>query len=301
MSITYNGIEWTYDNLSGIGYDSAKMLEPYGRWFYLITEALNQESESVAFIGDDDSYKSAKSSKESIIKLKEYDNRKNIYHLSDNFSVVDRSNKIAIKTLSENITLSERSLRNVIRSTKDDVSYLLDECRYIQYDESTQIEYIVDQNELSGSIPLFDFELNDSTWNESDFNKWTENNCPVNYNEVRPFIPGEYEYTKAYAGFRLDIPTFSGDFGVANSTVYIDVEDTVEKGTTEASVGELTRVEFSKTFYTSPHIITSLNYAYENAFVEVPVVTKNYFEFGIKSTSTGEYVAGEINWLADGY
>lgn len=300
MSITYSGIEWTYDNLAGIGYDSNTLSQPYATWFYLITGALNEESESLGF-ADEVAHKSAKTSKENIVKLNDYSKRYVNYSLQDTINITDAYNINLSRCGKENISVSDSVNRLLSRSTKEDNMYLLDESRYIEVDESQGTTFVVDQVELSGSARLFDFEINDSSWNEEDFTEWCENNCPVNYNEIRPLIPGEYEYTNAYVGFVLKIPNFTGEYGVANSTVYIDVEDTVEKGTAEATAGSLTRVEFSKTFYTSPHIMTSLNYANENCYIEVPTVTKEYFEFGLKSTTTGNYLAGEINWLADGY
>ena len=298
MSITYSGIEWDYDNLSGIGYSSDTLLEPYGRWFYLITNAVNEEKELLG-VGDGTKSNSAKTSKENIIRINEYLKRQIIYSLTDSFSVTDNSKRKIKKISGENISLSDESKRSFNKKTKEDIIYLLDESRYIKDDAG--VISTVDQIELSGSVRLFDFEINNSTWNEDDFDSWCENNCPVNYNELRPFIPGEYEYTDAYAGFVLKIPDFNGVYGVANSTVYIDVEDTVEKGTAETVGGSLTRVEFTKRFYTSPQIMTSLLYTTENCYIEVPTVTKEYFEFGLKSIVTGNYVAGEINWLADGY
>lgn len=298
MSITYNGIEWTYDNLNGIGYDSSTLSEPYATWFYLITEALNEETESFSF-GDDSDYIPVKCAKELIIKLEEYGKRKVSRLSGESFTITDSYAKNAVRINEEPISLSDESKRQFFKSTKDDIIYTLDECRYIKDDGG--VISVVDQKELSGSAELFDFELNDSIWNETSFDEWCEKDCPVNYNDVRPFYPGEYEYTNAYVGFRLKIPDFTGQYGVANSTVYVDVEDTVEKGVAEALGGGLTRVEFSKRFYTSPQIMSSLNYATEGCYIEIPVVTKDYFEFGIKSINTGNYLAGEINWLADGY
>ena len=57
--ITFDGIEWDYNNLQGIGYDSETLLEPYATWFYQITSALNFESETINLgLTDDDKYAS---------------------------------------------------------------------------------------------------------------------------------------------------------------------------------------------------------------------------------------------------
>lgn len=298
MSITFDGIEWDYNNLEGISYDSETLLEPYGRWFYLITSALNEEKELLG-LSDSEHFEGANNAKEYIIKIKDYGRRQVVYSVGESFTISDSYKINSVRKSSESIDITDTSLRDFNKKTNDDIIYLLDESRYIKDDAG--VISTVDQVELSGSIPLFDFELNNRVWSEKEFNTWCSDNSPVNYNPIRPFIPGEYEYMNAYVGFKLEIPTFDGQYGVANSTVYVDVEDTVEKGTSEATVGSLKRVQFSKRFYTSPHIMTSLNYSTENCYIEVPTVTKEYFEFGLKSIDNGQYLSGEINWLADGY
>lgn len=301
MSITYSGIEWDYNNLDGIAYDSETLLEPYATWFYQITGALNYEKEYIELnLTDSSNYDSIYKHKDNIIKIKDSSIRLVNYIENESLSLSENYYRDLKKILSEEITLSSsEDTHDVTKELKEDSLYVLDECRYIKTQDGESI--VVEQEELSGNISLFDFELNSSVWSESDFDDWCNSNAPINYQELRPFIPGEYEYKDAYAGFRLSRPPSSGRFGVANSTVYVDVEDTVEKGTVQASSGELTQVNFSKRFYTSPQIMTSLLYTTENCYVEVSEVTAEYFKFGLKSTSTGNYIAGEINWLADGY
>ena len=301
MSITFDGIEWDYNNLSGIGYNSDKMLEPYATWFYLITQATNYEKDIIDLtIYDDNFEKTINKRKDSILKINDYSKRFINRTHTDSLTLTDIPCINATKKTVESINVNDESKRSFIRKNKDDMIYSLDECRYITED-SQGVVIIVDQDEVSGGTSLFDFELKDSTWSQVDFDNWCESDCPVNYNDVRPFFPGEYEYTDAYVGFKLKAPLGEGKFGVVNSTVYIDVEDTVEKGTTDAVSGDLTRVNFSKTFYTTPRIITSLNFSQENCFIEVRNITRDYFEFGLKSIDDGSYVAGQINWLVDGY
>lgn len=300
MSIIFDGIEWDYNNLSGINYNSDELLEPYATWFYLITKATNYEKESINLnLSDVINQESINKRKDNIIKLKDYSKRVISKKTNDFISIGDDSKRTAGKKFTETFNITENINRKVNKKAKDDVVYVLDEGRYIKTEDG--VVTTVEQIELSGSISLFDFEINDYVWSENNFKSWCENNCPVNYNELRPFIPGEYEYTDAYVGFKLSSPLSDGKFGVVNSKVYIDVEDTVEKGTTDAEGGSLTRVEFSKRFYTTPRIITSLNYSQENSFIEVSTVTRDYFEFGLKSISSGQYVSGQINWLVDGY
>lgn len=301
MTIRYTGVEWNYDNLSGIGYNSTTLSEPYETWLYQITGATNSEKETINLgLSDGSDYNSIYNQKEGILKVTDT-NRKVANRLDeDSFAISDSYNRKFIQKHIDSITLTDANYVKRLNKFKDDVLYFIDEARYISTDSGGQ-SVVVDQSELSGAVALFDFELKDGVWSEADFVNWCADNCPVNYDELRPFIPGEYEYKNAYVGFKLTIPPTTGRFGVANSTVYVDVEDTVEKGTAEATSGNLTTVTFSKRFYTSPHIMTSLVYATENCYVEVTEVSKEGFKFGLKSISSGQYLAGEISWLADGY
>lgn len=308
MSIAYSGIEWDYDNLDGIGYDSETLSEPYATWFYLITNAVNYEKETIDFdVSDSIEYDLIHHQKDSIINFNDSSLRLVKRFNEDSFGISEDFERGAINKETESVSFTENSIRTFVKSIKEDIAYLLDECRYIQYDSTTGTTNTVEQKELSGAISLFDVELKDGKWTDKDFVEWCESNCPVNYNELRPFIPGEYEYKNAYAGFRLSMPPTNGRFGVANSTVYIDVEDTVEKGSAEITNAEILlgnttkKVYFSKRFYTSPQIMTSLLYATESSFIEIKSVSPEYFEFGFKSTISGDYVAGELTWLADGY
>ena len=216
-------------------------------------------------------------------------------------SISDSYNQESISHYKENITINDDyNVTHISLFGKESPFYLIDEGKFIATDEYGE-QTIGEQIELGGSISLFDFEISSNPLTQSNFDTWIADNSPINYNELRPFIPGEYEYKDAYVGFKLSIPPTEGRFGVYGSTVYIDVEDTVEKGFAEATSGGLTRVEFSKRFYTSPHIISSLVYTTENCYIEIPTVTKEYFEFGLKSITSGLYLNGEISWLADGY
>lgn len=318
--ITFSGIEWDYNNLQGIGYDSTTLLEPYATWFYQITGALNYEKETINLaLTDDSEYNPTYKVKEPTLTLRDYSKRYAKRISSESFNISDNYNRNVYRYNSENISLTDAKVSDLKRSNKDEVIYLLDEAKSI-YQRTGENPVEIDQVELSGSACLFDFEANDGVWNNTDFIDWCNNNSPVNYNELRPFIPGEYEYTDAYVGFRLTIPSTSGRFGVAHSTVYVDVEDTVGKGVVEHSYNTQTSqweisggtidngvvtVDFSKRFYTWPQIMTSLNFSQENCFIEVSEVNQEYFKFKIKSVSTGSYVtdtvAWSINWLADGY
>lgn len=299
--IVYSGIEWDYNTLEGIAYDSDTLLEPYSTWFVQITGAVSSEKETFNLIGDTEAYYSIYSQKENLIKLKDYYSKNVGYKDSDTFTVSDGYLHSIKKISEENLSITESDIRKLSRKNKESKFYMLDNALYKYKAEGDEDWTVVELFEYSGSTTLYDLEINNSAWSEDDFDKWCSDNCPINYSGLRPLIPGEYEYTNAYVGFRLSLSPTVGRFGVAHSTLYVDVEDTVEKGTVETQGGSLVQVNFSKRFYTTPQIMTSLNYTLESAYIDVQNVSRDGFEFGIKSTTTGNYVQGSINWLADGY
>lgn len=323
--IIFSGIEWDYDNLEGIGYNSDTLLEPYATWFYQITGALNHENDLISLqLTDEGETSSIYQSKEPVIRFSDYSQRIINRVNSENISVQDVGCRKVLRQNEEEFELSDKRVAHLNSLFKEPVLYFLDEASYTyqRWEGGSPVgpEITVDQVELSGSACLFDFEANDDVWSQSDFTAWCADNCPVNYNELRPFIPGEYEYERAYVGFKLTIPPTGGRFGVAHSTVYVDVEDVVGKGTCEHTWdndnsrwiiygceinGDEATVTFSKRFYTIPHVVPSLNFSQDNCFIEVTSRSRDYFKFKIKSISSGNYVtssvAWSINWLADGY
>ena len=323
--IIFSGIEWDYDNLAGIGYNSDTLLEPYDSWFYQITGALNYENELISLgLTDESATSSIYQSKEPIIRVSDYSQRIINRVDAEELSLSDEGSRKIVRRSEEDIDLSDKRVAHLNNAFKEPIFYFLDEATsiYQRWESGSPVgpQITVNQVELSGSACLFDFELNDNAWSQNDFTSWCEDNCPVNYNELRPFIPGEYEYKDAYVGFKLTIPSMGGRFGVAHSTVYVDVEDVVAKGSCEHTwdsdnsqwstygceiTGDEATVTFSKRFYTIPHVVTSLNFSQENCFIEVTARSREYFKFKIKSISSGNYVtstiAWSINWLADGY
>ena len=278
--LIWSGVEWTYDNLNGIGYDSERMLYPYETWYYE-RQAIMKESESFAF-DDWESKVVEKKVKDLGIKVRDFYEKSVDKIVSESFiTISDSYSRIVDKLCNEEIIVSEVPLRYIDKRVVESKFFLFD------------------NDEKQGDTVLFDFEAGD--YGDFDFDDWVANNCPVNYEEVRPFIPGEYEYQDAYVGFRLTIPPLNGRFSVVDSTVYVDVEDTVEKGKSEVKAGELSEIKFSKRFYTAPQIMASILYAEEAAIADVREISKESFKVGLKSLASGEYVNGEINWLADGY
>lgn len=291
-------IEDNYDKLVKLSFnDNLSLFDSYSEG------VISDGKEGIVTLFSDGKGVFNRINREKLLKFTDSNKIKTNSLLVENLGVSDSYAEGVISRKKEILNLNIRDDSNVVHITnpyKESPFYIIDEGRFVATDEYGE-QTIGEQIELGGSISLFDFEISSTPLTQSNFETWVADNSPINYNELRPFIPGEYEYKDAYAGFKLSIPPTEGRFGVYGSTVYIDVEDTVEKGFAEATSGGLTRVEFSKRFYTSPHIISSLVYTTENCYIEIPTVTKEYFEFGLKSITSGLYLNGEISWLADGY
>lgn len=287
----YSGEEYTYDNLGNLGYDSERLLVPYDKFYYtLYIKDLETEN---SFTLDDKTFRSLdKIITSDVFRVNENYRKTRTRTGNEEFSVSDKTSRIFKKTVKEQIRLSDSVSRLLTSTVKED-----------------PITFVATISDNKGNVAregdefgvLFDFELIDRPVEQEYFQEWVNKDSPVGYDELRPFVPGEYEYDDAYVGFRLAINPLYGRFGVTSNTAYVDVEDTVEKGNSESNVGGLKRVEFNKKFYTTPQIQCQIIYAQENCYAVVPMITKEYFEFGIKSLKTGNYIAGEINWIVDGY
>lgn len=159
-----------------------------------------------------------------------------------------------------------------------------------------------DEDERKGNTVIYDVEIDDVVSNEETFLEYHNHKTPLNYSNVRPLIPGEYEYQNAIVGVQLKIPPVQGRFGLIGSKLVIDVEDTVEKGRTKLTAGSPTTVRLSKKFYNTPRVLTSLVESDGYGIIEVSYVDKEKFIVGLKSlTNNTEYVSGTIDWLVDGY
>lgn len=173
-------------------------------------------------------------------------------------------------------------------------------CKVVK--RATEDFVVSDGDEKNYGVTLFDFELDREVLGEEDWVRYTSNRAPLNYSEVRPLIPGEYEYQDAVVGVQMSIPPVEGRFGIIGSTLHIDVPDAVEKGTVEVEDTGLSTVTFAKRFYTIPKILTSLIESEQQAAIEVTEISKTNFKIGLKSlTNPGNYVSGTIDWLAEGY
>lgn len=233
----------------------------------------------------------------------------------DNFKIIEvKFDKDVDIKKNESIKVNEKSLRDFDRDTKLDKFSVGDPLYYDEYEnEDGEIIENNRQDNVVSDLTLFDFEIisrpllskpnTNTEESEDNFEDYVKENAPLGYSELRPFYPGEYEYKDAVVGFTLSISPTNGRFGVIGSKVYADVEDVVEKGTTEVNGDGLTEIVFTKRFYTIPHIQAVVVWAQGNIAtnVEVREITRTGFKVGIRSLETTQLVSGEISWLADGY
>lgn len=164
-------------------------------------------------------------------------------------------------------------------------------------------EFVVsDGDEKSYGVTLFDVELDKNAVNLQDWREYVNNRSPLNYSELRPLIPGEYEYKNAIVGVQMQIPPVEGRFGIIGSTLHVDVPDTVEKGTVIVTDGGPSTIVLSKKFYRETKVLSSLVESDQQASVEVSEIGLTSFKIGLKSlTNPGLYVNGTIDWLVEGY
>lgn len=165
---------------------------------------------------------------------------------------------------------------------------------------------VIDQDERLPNTVLYDLEIDNGDVLKEDLEKYMSAGTPLNYSEVRPLYAGEYEYKNAVVGIQFSITPAEGRFGIIGSTLNIDIEDTVAKGQAFVSADSGAEIKFvecdpPKRFYTIPQVLTSLVEAREPCSVEITEITRLGFKVALKSNSTGLYVDGTINWLADGY
>ena len=174
--IIYSGIEWDYNNLEGIGYDSDTLLEPYATYFIEITDALNIERETLNIISEDGRSQSIYANKENLIKLKENYSKNVGYNEIENFTISDDYIQKLKKTNHETISIVEGETRKITKRVKESKFFMLDEGSY-KYKATGDTDWTeVELMELSGSTALYDFELNNGVWNEDDFEKWCGDN-----------------------------------------------------------------------------------------------------------------------------
>lgn len=164
------------------------------------------------------------------------------------------------------------------------------------------IPYTSDGDEEGTSVVLFDLEIDNTVQTSEEFQSYIDDKTPLNYTPIRPLVPGEYRYKDAIVGVQMSISPNEGRFGVVGSTLHIDVQDTVEKGTVQVTSAGPSTVTLSKTFYKEAKVLASFVEASTPAAVEITEIGLTSFKIGLKSlTSPSIYVNGTIDWLVDGY
>lgn len=162
--------------------------------------------------------------------------------------------------------------------------------------------FIFDQDERQPNTVMYDVEFSETPLTDEDFEQYFKHSSPINYTEVRPLIPGEYEYKDAIVGVQIKVGETQGRYGIEGCKLVIDVEDVVVKGRVKLNGGTPERVKFDKKFYTIPHVLTSFVESSKVGVIEVSEVDREGFTVGIKPIDgTGGYLEGTIDYLADGY
>lgn len=276
QTIVNTGVEWTYDNLSDIQYDSYRMSRPYDSWYYDIFSTYT-ESGDVLGVSDSSNRKYTKVVLDDVVITDDYENKpkktivdnfsvgqgddpKKIRYTTveklkldgnverfllntknDSFSLSENNNVKLKKSISEGeISFSGNYNREVVINTKESYS-ISDVYNRIATKVETEFPmYVVDSDERRGASVLYDFELfnSDGFAYQSDFDTYSNNYTPIGYSELQPLIPGEYEYKDAYVGVKLSLPPTNGRFGIIDGRLNVDVEDTVVRDSVEINVTE---------------------------------------------------------------
>ena len=168
-------------------------------------------------------------------------------------------------------------------------------------------EYIsfIDANLVNRGAVLSDMDIRDNGLSLEDLRKIALNGTPVEYEDARPLVPGEYTYEKAIVGIKMRSHDLSTKLGFYKAVLNVDVEDIVSRGqvtVTSTDINKPTRVEFNKFYYNPPEeIMFNITEFSEPCTVEVLTKTTKEFTLMLRSTVTNNYVTGKVSWLATGY
>lgn len=168
-------------------------------------------------------------------------------------------------------------------------------------------EYIsfIDAMFINKDVVLSDVDIKDNGLSLEELRQIALNGTPIEYEDARPLVPGEYTYEKAYVGIRMRAHNLSTKLGFYKAILNVDVEDIVSRGRVEVTSTDInnpTRVEFNKFYYNPPEeIMFNVVEFEEPCTVEVLTKTTKEFTFMLRSTVTNNYVTGTVSWLATGY
>ena len=133
-------------------------------------------------------------------------------------------------------------------------------------------------------------------------------NQPTGYERFIPYIVGEYEYQKALVRLAVTPGSLGAEPAVYNVVVHVDIDDTVDRGTTVITdTSAATMVHFSKHYYTRPEVTVTLRGGSTADGVITPNVTEidkdddgYYFKVELLK-SDGTRAKGTITWQSVGY
>lgn len=133
-------------------------------------------------------------------------------------------------------------------------------------------------------------------------------NQPTGYEPFIPYIVGEYEYQKALVRLVIKSGSLGAEPAVYNVVVHVDIDDTVDRGTTAITdTSAPTMVHFSKHYYTKPEVTVTLHGGNTSDGIITPNVVEidkdadgYYFKVELMKQD-GTRAAGSITWQSVGY
>lgn len=164
---------------------------------------------------------------------------------------------------------------------------------------------LLDYTFTNKDVVFSDVEFKDNGLTLAELKQIAYNGTPIEYEDARPLVPGEYTYQKAIVGIRMRTYNLSTKLGFYKAILNVDVEDIVSRGRVEVTSTDInnpTKVEFKKFYYNPPEeIMFNIVEFEEPCTVEVLTKTTKEFTFMLRSTVTNNYVTGVVSWLATGY
>lgn len=133
-------------------------------------------------------------------------------------------------------------------------------------------------------------------------------NQPTGYERFIPYIVGEYEYQKALVRLAVTPGSLGAEPAVYNVVVHVDIDDTVDRGTTIITdTSAATTIHFSKHYYTRPEVTVTLRGGSTADGIITPNVTEidkdddgYYFKVELLK-SDGTRAKGTVTWQSVGY
>ena len=155
-------------------------------------------------------------------------------------------------------------------------------------------------------VVMNDVEFLDGGLSLDEIREMAKKGTPIEYEDARPLVAGEYTYQKAIVGIRMRTYNLNTKLGFYKAKLSIDVEDIVDRGTVEVTSTDPanpTKVSYHKLYYNVPEeIMFNITEFTEPCTVEVLTKTEKEFTFMLKSTVNKDtYVTGKVSWLATGY